>query len=274
VERRNGFFETSFMPGRQFTSPADLNAQFASWIERANSRVVRTIRARPADLIEADRAAMLPLPPAPPQLGWHNRVRLGRDCYVRPGASDYSVDPAVIGRLVDVSADLERVRARLDGRVVADHASVWARGTTVTDPGHAQTARRLREEFRRPLHLERSLPRAGYIGAVRHDPNPLREIKHAVFQVAANNARAGPHGSRASERSAHDPRIHAARWQAGRAGRAPGAVVDRLADDASRPVSRAPDRPPSARPMASSVPVSPAVRRARRAARAGPARRA
>ena len=150
VERRNGFFETSFMPGRQFTSPADFNAQFTGWIERANHRVVRTIRARPADLIEADRAAMLPLPPVPADLGWRHRVRLGRDYYVRLDASDYSVDPAVIGRIVDVSADLERVRARLDGRVVADHARVWARGRTITDPGHAQAARQLREEFRRP----------------------------------------------------------------------------------------------------------------------------
>src|SRR5215469_15989118 len=50
VERRNGFFETSFMPGRQFTSPADFNAQFTGWLERANRRVVRTIRARPVDL--------------------------------------------------------------------------------------------------------------------------------------------------------------------------------------------------------------------------------
>lgn len=150
VERRNGFFETSFMPGRQFTSPADFNAQFTGWLDRANHRVVRTIRARPADLIEADRAAMLPLPPTAPHLGWHHRVRLGRDYYVRLDASDYSVDPAVIGRLIDVSADLLRVRGRADGRVVADHARVWARGRTVTDPGHAQMARRLREEFRQP----------------------------------------------------------------------------------------------------------------------------
>lgn len=27
VERRNGFFETSFMPGRTFASPADFNTQ-------------------------------------------------------------------------------------------------------------------------------------------------------------------------------------------------------------------------------------------------------
>ena len=63
VERRNGFFETSFMPGRDFASPADFNAQFTDWLTKANARVVRTIKARPVDLLEADRAAMLPLPP-------------------------------------------------------------------------------------------------------------------------------------------------------------------------------------------------------------------
>ncbi len=30
VERRNGFFETSFMPGRDFTSPADFNTQLTT----------------------------------------------------------------------------------------------------------------------------------------------------------------------------------------------------------------------------------------------------
>jgi hypothetical protein len=150
VERRNGFFETSFLPGRVFASPADFNAQFTSWLERANSRVVRTLRARPSDLIDADRAAMLPLPAIAPPLGWCHQVRLGRDYYIRLAASDYSVDPAVIGRLVDVTAGLDRVTARADGRVVADHARVWARGLTITDPAHAATARQLRQEFRQP----------------------------------------------------------------------------------------------------------------------------
>ena len=70
VERRNGFFETSFMPGRDFTSPADFNFQFADWLTKANTRVVRTIKTRPVDLLVADRAAMLPLPPVPPVVGW------------------------------------------------------------------------------------------------------------------------------------------------------------------------------------------------------------
>jgi transposase len=150
VERRNGFFETSFMPGRTFASPADFNAQFGDWLQRANRRQVRTIKARPVDLIETDRAKMLPLPPVPLPLGWRERVRLGRDYYVRLDASDYSVDPIAIGRMVDVSADLDRVRIRLDGRMVGDHARVWARGTTVTDPAHVQTAAVLRHQAQQP----------------------------------------------------------------------------------------------------------------------------
>jgi hypothetical protein len=153
VERRNGFFETSFMPGRDFASPADFNAQFGDWLTRANSRVVRTTKARPVDLLEADRAAMLALPPVAPQVGWSNRIRLGRDYYVRVDASDYSVDPTVIGRLVDVHADLDRVQVRLEGRVVAQHARVWARGLTVTDPEHVASAKLLREQFRQPPAL-------------------------------------------------------------------------------------------------------------------------
>src|SRR4029450_3967067 len=93
VERRNGFFETSFMPGPTSQSPRDFNIQFGSWLERANSRQVRTLKARPIDLIDADRAAMLALPPVPLQLGWSNQIRLGRDYYVRVYTSDYSVGP-------------------------------------------------------------------------------------------------------------------------------------------------------------------------------------
>jgi Mu transposase, C-terminal domain/Helix-turn-helix domain of resolvase len=150
VERRNGYFETSFLPGRVFASPADFNAQFTEWLDRVNSRVVRTLRARPSDLIEADRAAMLPLPAIVPPLGWCHQVRLGRDYYVRLDASDYSVDPTVIGRLVDVTADLSRVTVRAGGHLVAGHARAWARGITVTDPEHAATARQLRRELRQP----------------------------------------------------------------------------------------------------------------------------
>lgn len=150
VERRNGWFETSFMPGRSFSSPADFNKQFTDWLERANRRVVRTLAATPVDLVETDLAAMLPLPPIPLHLGWRNRVRLGRDYYVRIDTNDYSVDPRAIGRIVEVTADLDRVRVRLDRRIIADHPRAWARGMVITDPAHRAAAAVLRRQFQQP----------------------------------------------------------------------------------------------------------------------------
>ena len=150
VERRNGFFETSFMPGRHFESPADFNDQFTQWLATANSRLVRTLKARPVDLLDADKDAMLPLPPAVLHLGWRNHVRLGRDYYVRIDTSDYSVDPTAIGGRVDVTADLDSVRVRHGGRLVAVHQRRWARQMTVTDPAHVATAAALRHAYQHP----------------------------------------------------------------------------------------------------------------------------
>lgn len=150
VERRNGWFETSFMPGRHFASPTDFNTQLTDWLATANQRVVRTIKARPVDLLAADRAAMLPLPPAVLHVGWRHHVRLGRDYYVRVDTNDYSVDPTAIGRSVDVTADLDQVRVKLAGRLVAHHDRVWARRQTVTDPAHLTHAARLRHAHQQP----------------------------------------------------------------------------------------------------------------------------
>lgn len=118
------------------------------------TRVVRTTVASPAARPDIDLAAMLALPPVPLHPGWRNRIRLGRDYYVRVDTTDYSVDPHAIGRIVDVSADLHRVRVRLEGRLVADHARCWARGGVVTDPVHVAAAAGLRAAFKAPRPID------------------------------------------------------------------------------------------------------------------------
>lgn len=150
VERMNGYFETSFLPGRDFESPADFNTQMADWLPRANSRTVRALKARPVDLLDVDKTAMLTLPPLAPPVGLRFRIRLPRDYYVRVLANDYSVHPAAIGRMVDVVADLEKVVVRLDGRLIAAHQRSWGNALTITDPEHVVAAARLREAFQRP----------------------------------------------------------------------------------------------------------------------------
>ncbi|WP_229730931.1 IS21 family transposase [Microbacterium faecale] len=147
VERNNGFLETSFLPGRQFASPADFNDQLHGWLPRANARTVRSLGGRPVDALDRDVAAMTALPPHPPATGLVTRVRLGRDYYVRVDGNDYSVDPRVIGRLVDVTATLTRVIVVCDGVTVADHARCWASGAVVTDPSHVMIAKGLRAQY-------------------------------------------------------------------------------------------------------------------------------
>jgi transposase len=146
VERANGYLETSFLPGRVFASPADFNAQLGDWLALVNQRPRRVLGCAPADRIQADRAAMLPLPPVAPVTGWRSWLRLPRDHYVRLDANDYSVHPAAVGRRVEVAADLERVRVWCDGRPVADHARCWARHQTLSDPAHLQAAAQLRHQ--------------------------------------------------------------------------------------------------------------------------------
>lgn len=150
VERMNGYFETSFLPGRDFASPGDFNTQMSGWLPKANARTVRALKARPVDLLGVDKAAMLVLPPVAPAHGFAARVRLPRDYYVRVFGNDYSVHPTAIGRMVDVVADLDLVIVRLEGRVIADHRRSWGNALTITDPDHVTAAARLREAFGAP----------------------------------------------------------------------------------------------------------------------------
>ena len=89
---------------------------------------------------------MRALPPVAPATGWRSSTRLARDHYVRLDGNDYSVHPGVIGRRIEVLADLARVRALCEGRVVADHERSWARHQTLSADEHVTAARALRAQ--------------------------------------------------------------------------------------------------------------------------------
>jgi transposase len=162
VERAHDYLERSFLPGRVFASPQDFTAQLDEWLTLANRRPRRALGCAPTDRIGADKQAMLALPPVAPQTGWRNSLRLPRDHYVRLDSNDYSVHPAVIGRRVEVVADLQRVRVLCDGQTVADHERIWASHQTISDPEHVDAAKRLRRER---------------IGVVRPVPEPEVEVR-------------------------------------------------------------------------------------------------
>jgi len=146
IERCHDYLERSFLPGREFAGPADFNGQLQRWLAVVNTRPRRALGCAPAGRITADRAAMLALPPVAPAAGWRSAARLARDHYVRLDSNDYSVHPSVIGRRIEVLADLARVRVLCDGKIVADHERIWAWHQTLSDPGHVAAARALRRE--------------------------------------------------------------------------------------------------------------------------------
>jgi hypothetical protein len=147
VERANGYFQTSFLPGRDFTDPADFNAQLKDWLPRCNQRILRRTGMAPGLRIGNDAAAMGDLPPVAPLVGTTDRVRLGRDYYVRVLGNDYSVDPSVIGRFVDVVAGIETVVVTCTGQVVATHQRCWDTHRNITDPAHVATAALMRKAY-------------------------------------------------------------------------------------------------------------------------------
>lgn len=144
VERANGYLETSFLPGRAFSSPQDFNAQLSAWLVKANHRVHEGTRARPSERIWEDRGAMMALPAVLPDPRLRFSVRLPRDHYVRVATNDYSVHPAYIGRRIEVAVSAEWVTASCAGTEVARHRRSWARGGTFTMVEHARARRELR----------------------------------------------------------------------------------------------------------------------------------
>ena len=51
IERAHDYLETSFLPGRSFSGPADFNAQLQDWLSLVNMRSRRALGCAPADRI-------------------------------------------------------------------------------------------------------------------------------------------------------------------------------------------------------------------------------
>ena len=117
--------ERHFLPGRTFTSPVDFNAQLHDWLEITNARRLAP-GYLPAERLDADRQAMLPLPLIPPVTGWRVAMRAGPRPLVRFDSNYYSIDPALTGREIELTADLKQVRVLFEGELAAEHERIWA----------------------------------------------------------------------------------------------------------------------------------------------------
>jgi O-antigen/teichoic acid export membrane protein len=125
IERSFDQMERYFLRGRTFISPADFNAQLHDWLAITNTRR-QAPDYSPAERIDADRQAMLPLPLIPPVTGWRVSMRAGPRPLVRFDSNCYSIDPALTGREIELIADLNQVRVLCEGELTAEHQRIWA----------------------------------------------------------------------------------------------------------------------------------------------------
>jgi transposase len=162
VERLQGYLETSFEPGRAFANELDFQAQLDRWFdERANVRFHRTLRCRPLDRLVEELAVMRALPERLPDVDRRFVTRVPPDPYVRVDSCDYSLDPRLVDRRVELRiSQREVVALALDtGEVACHHARSFARHRTITALEHARLLRELRGAPAEPEVEQRPLAR-------------------------------------------------------------------------------------------------------------------
>jgi hypothetical protein len=110
----------------------------------------------PAERLGQERERMRPLPDRLPDSDRRVVVRVAQQPYLRFDRNDYSLDPRLAGRRVEVRISQREISAAaLDtGELAARHRRVFAGGLTFTDPAHQHQLERLRGERRRPREPE------------------------------------------------------------------------------------------------------------------------
>jgi transposase len=161
VERLQGYAETNFEPGRSFANHLDFQLQLDAWFEKANARTHKTLRERPVDRLAEEHRVMRPLPGREPDSDRRWVLRVPPDPYLRFDSNDYSLDPALVGRRVQVRVSQRQITASaLDtGEVVARHERCFAKHRTLTALEHARTLRARRGGRGEVVVEERALAR-------------------------------------------------------------------------------------------------------------------
>jgi hypothetical protein len=157
VERLQGYMATSFEPGRSFINHHDFQDQLDDWFDtRANRRLHRTLRRRPTELLAEEREAMRALPERTPDTERRWVLRVPPDPHLRFDTNDYSLDPRLVGRRIEVSVDSHHVSAIAlgTGELACRHQRCFARHRTITELEHART-----------------------LGAARHGAGQLDEVE-------------------------------------------------------------------------------------------------
>jgi hypothetical protein len=156
LERSHRFMRSNFEPGRVFANHLDFQDRLDAWTDKVNRRVHRTVRAVPAERLAEEHQRMRPLPARMPDLDRRQVVRVPAQPFLRVDRNDYSIDPAFVGRRVELRISQSEVTATVldTSELAAKHRRVFAGGLTLTDPQHQTQLERQRAKRRQRHQVE------------------------------------------------------------------------------------------------------------------------
>jgi hypothetical protein len=197
IERPYDWIEKNFLVAREFKDWADLNRQALAWVERANRKLKRELKASPLELFAAEKGALVPLPLYVPEVYrlWPRTV----DAYscVSLEGFKYPVPAAYIGKELQVRETKDRVIV-LDGRkeaAVHEKKIVGQTQPTLPRPAGApqrQKSAKLVEEDKLKALGE---PMIAYLEALKEKRGPryfwsVRKLWRLLCQYRAVDLRA------------------------------------------------------------------------------------
>lgn len=155
VERPFGYFETSFLPLRTFSSLKELRRQLAAWLDgegsepTGNFRIHGTTRRRPVEMwAQEERSLLIPLPPTH-FLPTRVETRLvAKDCLIAVLGNSFTVPPAYVGKEVTVLLSPKAIKVyNHRGEVIAAHEIPSGKGRMIIDPAHYAQIKRAERYF-------------------------------------------------------------------------------------------------------------------------------
>lgn len=167
LERSHRYLHGNFEAGRSFANPLDFQLQLDHWSDKINERVHRGTRANVGERLGTERAQMRELPAQLPEADRRWVTRVPPQPYLHFDRNDYSLDPRLLGRRVEITATQGEISAlALDtGAPACRHRRVFAGGLTFTDPVHQAALDELRGERKRA----RSQPEVEIRALARYD---------------------------------------------------------------------------------------------------------
>lgn len=158
VESGVKYIKRNFVPGRQFASLDDFNAQLAAWqAEVADVRMHGTTHQRPIDRFADEAAALVPVAGHAGFLAAMVRERVvAEDWLVSIDGNRYSVPFGLIGKTVQVVRVGAQWVIRHRGQVVAEHAVLAGKALLSVrgEHGPGAAARNARTRYARPAANE------------------------------------------------------------------------------------------------------------------------